>query len=511
MDSNKWTERAAVLFKRAKRNRENAEREAESVTERSNQMSVRLQSLSQSLPNERDVTSARSVLVDLFRAPENGNETVEFQKMIGENSSNLEELKTLKDSWASIQLSRDSLIESTEQLDALKAKLREQMKTLEELQKTVDMASSSEDVKSKVAEYVALVRAGKEIGLQDNHCPLCEAERTDEAFQSGLDKAALKIETLDSEAVELAENEDRLQKIKIAIAETNQKMRDLSSLRLSAERKISEFDQRLEKMGLTSKSEETDLEKAITDLNAKTDAARKALSVLLSANMVETVQRETTSYRKISDEKLKLEERAGLARRTESRAKSLLDATKRTAGEVLEKRLDLVMPLMSEFYQRLRPHPIWGDIDYKLRGDVQRSLRLKVGDELNPQFMYSSGQRRATGLAFLLAVNMSLSWSKLNTLMLDDPVQHIDDFRSIHLAETIGRIRLSGKQIICATEDESLADLMCRHMKVDNELSGRRITLATDSTGNLTKLRDEEVRFQNQRVFATELPRRSAV
>src|SRR3546814_21018997 len=91
--------------------------------------------------------------------------------------------------------------------------------------------------------------------------------------------------------------------------------------------------------------------------------------------------------------------RTGRARKAEGAAQGLHDAARRAAGETLDRRLDRVLPLMSELYRRLRPHPIWRDIEYSIRGDVRRFLKLKVGDELNPQFLFSSGQRRATGLA----------------------------------------------------------------------------------------------------------------
>jgi chromosome segregation protein len=87
-----------------------------------------------------------------------------------------------------------------------------------------------------------------------------------------------------------------------------------------------------------------------------------------------------------------------------------------------------------------------------------------VGDGLNPQFMFSSGQRRATGLAFLLSVNLSLAWSKFRTILLDDPVQHIDDCRTDHLAEVCAHLIAQGRQVICAVEDEALADLFCKEM-----------------------------------------------
>src|SRR5271165_1023739 len=124
---------------------------------------------------------------------------------------------------------------------------------------------------------------------------------------------------------------------------------------------------------------------------------------------------------------------------------------------------------MSELYRRLRPHPIWGDIEYKIRGDVRRFLKLQVGDELNPQFVFSSGQRRATGLAFLLSVNLSIAWSRWNSILLDDPVQHIDDFRTVHLVEVLSHLCAGGKQIVCAVEDSALADLMCRRLPTSEQ------------------------------------------
>ncbi|MES2434876.1 MAG: hypothetical protein V4586_13770 [Pseudomonadota bacterium] len=119
---------------------------------------------------------------------------------------------------------------------------------------------------------------------------------------------------------------------------------------------------------------------------------------------------------------------------------------------------------MSELCKRLRPHPIWRDIEYSVRGDVKRFLTLKVNGEVNPQFVFSSGQRRATGLAFLLSVNLSIAWSKWQSILLDDPVQHVDDFRTVHLAEVLAQLCASGRQVICAVEDSALDDLMCRRL-----------------------------------------------
>ena len=63
------------------------------------------------------------------------------------------------------------------------------------------------------------------------------------------------------------------------------------------------------------------------------------------------------------------------------------------------------------------------------------------------------GQRPAAGLAFLLSIHLSRRWCKWQSLLLDGPVQHIDDYRALNLVELLAAIRRSGRQIIVAVEN----------------------------------------------------------
>jgi len=164
-------------------------------------------------------------------------------------------------------------------------------------------------------------------------------------------------------------------------------------------------------------------------------------------------------------------------------AKSLEKSVRRSASEIVDERLALISPLLNELYQRLRPHSDWKSIEYSIRGDVRRFLSLKVGNDLNPQFVFSSGQRRAAGLAFLLSVHLARSWARWNSLLLDDPVQHIDDFRALHLVEVLSAFRQAGRQVVCAVEDEALADLLCRRLLSTDEQPGRRFMIDTGPNG----------------------------
>jgi len=89
-------------------------------------------------------------------------------------------------------------------------------------------------------------------------------------------------------------------------------------------------------------------------------------------------------------------------------------------------------------------------------------LAQALQNDLNPQFLFSNGQRRATGLALLLSIHLFLAWSRWRTILLDDPVQHVDDFRTVNLAEVLAQLVASGRQLIVAVEDAAFADLLCR-------------------------------------------------
>jgi DNA repair exonuclease SbcCD ATPase subunit len=194
-------------------------------------------------------------------------------------------------------------------------------------------------------------------------------------------------------------------------------------------------------------------------------ALEKYVGLLETSKTVERVNQ----LRKQLEERRKqgdlLDARISKQKILSERFREAASAIKRMSGEMVDDRLAELSPLLQEIYARLRPHVDWTEMSYLIRGDVRRFLSLRVGDELNPKFMFSSGQRRAAGLAFLLAVHLSRSHCRLNSLVLDDPVQHIDDYRALHLVEVLHAIRRSGRQILCTIEDESLASLLCRRLQ----------------------------------------------
>ena len=76
-----------------------------------------------------------------------------------------------------------------------------------------------------------------------------------------------------------------------------------------------------------------------------------------------------------------------------------------------------------------------------------------------------------------VSVHLARAWTSWRTLLMDDPVQHVDDFRALHLIEVLAALRLGGRQVVCAVEDEALAELLCRRLLSSSESIGRRYNL----------------------------------
>lgn len=76
---------------------------------------------------------------------------------------------------------------------------------------------------------------------------------------------------------------------------------------------------------------------------------------------------------------------------------------------------------------------------------------------------------------------------------MDDPVQHVDDFRALHLIEVLAALRLGGRQVVCAVEDEALAELLCRRLLSSSESIGRRYDLDIGPNGATTVVLETEV------------------
>lgn len=352
---------------------------------------------------------------------------------------------------------------------------------------------------SIAASLAAIIEHGERLGRHDAHCPLCAAERTEGEFATGLLVARQRMEVLAS-----------------GVAAARQQA---TAARESAARASAYFEQALaawaeieSELTRQTAREQAHVEifernsldfRFVQDpdgleqyLHAERDRLIELERALLTLEISQSVAKTASLEEQVAMLRQAAEAAASAVESSENAlvvAKAMDRGVRSISGEIMDERLAQISPLLNELYQRLRPHFDWRSIEYNIRGDVRRFLSLKVGDGLNPQFVFSSGQRRAAGLAFLLSVHLARAWTSWRTLLMDDPVQHVDDFRALHLIEVLAALRLGGRQVVCAVEDDALAELLCRRLLSSSESTGRRYDLDIGPNGATTVVLETEV------------------
>lgn len=339
------------------------------------------------------------------------------------------------------------------------------------------------------SHMVALLDHGEALGLQDGHCPLCDAIHSPEEFKTAIAAARSRLSERGARAAitatALKEAHQTLRQSEMALTNAEQLLKGVEARLNAIERETEKVAAILAQLKIhASASDPESIRQLIFRRQDETVRLERALFILEASSAHDRV---TAIEGRIGELRKQIDEESAELAATERAfeiARQIDHAAKEIPNQIMTEQFDTVMPLLKELYRRLRPHVDWREIETDFGGRVRGSLNLIVGDGCNPQFLFSSGQRRAAGLAFLLAIHLSRPWCRLRSLLLDDPIQHIDDYRALNLVEVLSAVRRTGRQVIIAVEDPALADVLCRRLRSTALEAGRRFELRIDKTGS---------------------------
>jgi chromosome segregation protein len=497
VDRPDYGRRAQEIQATLKSNMEQFERAYSEVRDRLNQAVTELAEAKDRASKAGDVgASLRLIDGELTGAPESITEKVAAaRKMLTDRRLKLNAVIPLAEEERAILSARNAI--NGPEYRARKDGLIEQRKRLEaDAVSHADALISAqkklavEEQKSELATSLAeLLKHGEHLGLHDGHCPLCDATRTSTEFSRGLQKLETRLRNTGSD-IQIARTElDKANLARDAVSEQLQKcLESINELELR-EMTLSQREDSLKRslraagVSISTDNETGNTQQYVTQERSRLIDIERAILTLESSQSVDQIadlEAKAEALRRDSDI---FGDRVAKTKRAQIVARNLHHAVQRARVEVSDERLAALRPVLTEFYQRLRPHTDWRTIRYSVRGDVTRLLSLRVGEDINPRFVFSSGQRRAAGLAFLFAVHVSRPWCRWQSLLLDDPVQHIDDFRALHLIEVLAALGSMDRQIICGVEDPALADLMNRRLLGSSAAPGLRYDLERVSGG----------------------------
>lgn len=157
------------------------------------------------------------------------------------------------------------------------------------------------------------------------------------------------------------------------------------------------------------------------------------------------------------------------ARRAEQAANSLAEASSSGAIAIFRERFAALEPLMNDVYGRLDPHPSFRHLSFSVesfraKGTATAIVRDEERDiALNPMLIFSSAQANIVVLAAFLALGWAAGNGSLPFVLLDDPLQALDDVNVLGFADLARHIRRE-RQLVVATHEQRFAGLLERKL-----------------------------------------------
>lgn len=305
------------------------------------------------------------------------------------------------------------------------------------------------------------VRAHLEALLASDHSDLAELERERENARAALE--ARQRASAAAAAAHIA-LQGRAERVRDAAARRRAWLEDLAR-GLSQEPNIVALQEAEQIAG----GDLDALSAAVDGLRAVWRAFGELAAILDSAPESPQLAAAEAEIRTLETQLADSRERAVRASAAEEEGKALQRAAVRAATAVTNRRFDRLRPIIQDIYGRLAPHPAFTDLLFAV--DVYREQSIaspKVSDPesgvgADPLLVFSSAQANVVALSAFLALGWAAREDAMPFLLLDDPLQSLDDVNALGFADLCRHVR-ARRQLIVSTHDKRLAALLERKL-----------------------------------------------
>jgi len=327
--------------------------------------------------------------------------------------------------------------------------------------------------------------ASRAIPMLGDRCPVCrqtiDAQDVERHLRElieaeGEDLPALATATAEAEQ-QLAAQEEALKALRAERAELDSLVREAAAGRTARR----SWHQDCEQFASEIPSLRPDAARAIRDGSTEALAelrdsaeelsllADELAALLGTAGLSEVVERQRVVVEARREAVTALSEQAARASQQAEETKTLAGAATRAIAAVTRDRFASLQPLVDNIFARLAPHPAFTSLGF----EMTVSYRSGVADPFvkdpesgvtgDPLLVFSSSQANVAALTYFLALNWAAGTKALPFLLLDDPLQSMDDVNALGFSDLCRHVR-SGRQLVVSTHEARLASLLERKL-----------------------------------------------
>jgi len=442
-----------------------------------------------------DSLGLRSLLEAARAVPERGNQTVLIE--INQYKQELQRLDELMDNIQAHFTHKPTL--TLEALDEAVTKLKVQLdeensKLKDDRTRERECLEIFQEVSSRADELRQL--ASLAIPMLTDRCPVC-SQKID------ADHVRSRLQSLLAEQPELSQAKNQYEKAKEAvqqrtrtISQLEEKYRDATANAEGARtwhkqtqrltKELGEVSEGLARLGFPGPIPQGD---ALIDwFPAVRDWASHALARLKTlGQLVEKVISAQSAVEE-SNRLGRLEADLDRIKSLQSQKQSVVDALEKSlaarrrltelarekATEVVREAFDELEPVVQDLFCRLAPHPTFDRLSfthelYRRRGSsIPLAIDQQTQLEVSPAIGFSSAQANVAALCYFLALAFASSEADFGFVLLDDPLQAMDDVNVLGFSDLCRFLRKE-KQLIIATHEERLSNLLVRKLRSRDE------------------------------------------
>lgn len=152
-------------------------------------------------------------------------------------------------------------------------------------------------------------------------------------------------------------------------------------------------------------------------------------------------------------------------------AGAVLEGLRNAASEVVAAQLEQTDPLLQRIYATVDPHPSFRAVRLltkiaRGRGRLNTAIldpHAGLSSE-SPEAVLSSSQMNALAVSVFLALNLGVRTLPMQAVILDDPLQSLDDVNLLGLIDLLRRTK-DQRQLLVSTHDERFGRLLARKLR----------------------------------------------
>gem|GEM_PF-1561639 len=158
------------------------------------------------------------------------------------------------------------------------------------------------------------------------------------------------------------------------------------------------------------------------------------------------------------------------------RAEKLKLAVRDVVADLNDQILKEQEEFINKIFKRIYPHPFFRQINLKTTVSRQGSNSLLIECKnqsgktvVNPAFIFSKAQVNIVAISIFLSMALRQQCTKLNTILLDDPMQSMDDLNIISFIDVMRSCSMErgelNKQLVLSTHDDKFYRLLLKKFR----------------------------------------------